>query len=70
MVLVRFCFGSFGVVPPPEVAPLRLLVMLVVVEEDLARGWRDVAEADFTAVTSSVVISAMMSKRHFFATGA
>ena len=38
MDLVRLCFGSSGVVPPPEVAPLRLLVVLVVVEKDLAGG--------------------------------
>lgn len=56
MDLVHLGSGSFGAAAPPKVAPLRLLVVLVVA-----------AEADFTAVVSSAVISVMISKRRFFA---
>lgn len=46
-----------------------MLVVLVVVEGDLAGGCRVGDEAYFTAAASSAVISAMISKRRFFVAG-
>ena len=63
---MRLCYSFSGVAAPSEVAPLRLLVVLVVVQGDLVGGWRVAVEADFVAAASSVVISAIISKRHLF----
>lgn len=66
---MRLGSGSAGSIVPPEVAPLRLLVVLMVVERDLAGDWRGAAGADFAVATTSTIISAMMSSKFFLAVG-
>ena len=66
---MRLGFSFSGAVAPSEVTPLRLLVVLVMVEGDCAGGWRVAAEVNFAATASSAVILAMMSKRRYFVIG-
>lgn len=66
---MRLGSSSAGSIVPLEVAPLRLLVVLMVAEGDLVGGWRGAAGVDFTVATTSAVISAMMSSKFFLAVG-
>ena len=61
--------SSAGSIVPLEVAPLRLLVVLMVAEGDLAGGWRGAVGVDFAVATTSVVISVMISSKFFLAVG-
>ncbi|KAH9734492.1 3-ketoacyl-CoA synthase 20 [Citrus sinensis] len=64
--LVRLYLGSSGAATLPEMAPLRLLGYVGVVEGDLVGICCVVAGAGSAAAESAVVISAMMSSRLFF----
>lgn len=66
MERVHFFSGSSSVVTPQKVALFRLLDPLGAVEVDLLRVCCEATRVDFTAVESSLVISAMISSILFF----